>query len=69
MPKKKLVTMQVTVSVPHWLSAAQARKEVRSLIRHQAFWGHYPPPSAKGEEISEYSLKLKAIGPVRKPAW
>lgn len=55
--------MVVTVSVPRWLTAAQARKEVRSLIQHQAFWGHRSP---EWDEISEYNLKLKRIGPVRK---
>lgn len=29
--RKKEVTMTVTVSVPSWLTAAQARREVRSL--------------------------------------
>ncbi len=60
--RKKEVTMQVTVSVPRWLTAAQARKEVASLIRHQAFWGHRSPDY---DEISEYNLKLKRIGPIR----
>ncbi len=62
--RKKEVTMQVTVSVPRWLTAAQARKEVASLIRHQAFWGHTHP--VHYDEISEYNLKLKRIGLVRR---
>jgi len=68
MKRKKQVTMTVTVSVPKWLTAAQARKEVASLIRHQAFWGHQPPPSAPAgsEEISEYSLKLVSTAPVKR---
>lgn len=60
--RKKEVTMLVTVSVPRWLTAAQARKEVRSLIQHQAFWGHMHP---EHDEISEYNLKVKRVGPVR----
>lgn len=59
--KKKLVTMRVTVSVPKWLSAAQARKEVRSLIQHQAFWGHYN--GEVGEDIGGHNFKVKGVGP------
>ena len=58
--RKKEVTMLVTVSVPRWLTAAQARKEVASLIRHQAFWGHR---NADWDEIAEHNFKVKRVGP------
>jgi len=61
--RKKEITMLVTVSVPQWLTAAQARREVMSLIRHQAFWGHRNP---EYDEISEYNFKVKRVGPVRR---
>ena len=35
MKSRKRITMTVTVSVPHWLSAADARREVRTLINEQ----------------------------------
>lgn len=35
MRNRKRVTMTVTVTVPPHLSAAQARREVRTLINHQ----------------------------------
>lgn len=38
MSTRKEVTMMLTVSVPHKMTATQARKEVRSLITHQANW-------------------------------
>ena len=65
--KRKTVRMVVEVSCPRWLTAAQARKEVRSLINHQAFWGHQPPYDAPGreEEISEYNFRAARVGPVR----
>lgn len=36
--KRKQFTMLVTVSVPRDMTAAEARREVRSLITHQANW-------------------------------
>ena len=35
---RKRIKMLVTVTVPKEMSAAEARKEVRSLITHQANW-------------------------------
>jgi len=32
---RKRVTMQVTVSVPTWMTAREARREVRTLINEQ----------------------------------
>lgn len=63
--KRKLVTMTVTVSCPTWLTAAQARREVKSLINDQAFWGHSGPGHCY-DEISEYNFKARRVGPVAK---
>lgn len=38
MKTRKQISMLVTVSVPRWMTAAEARREVRSLITHQANW-------------------------------
>lgn len=38
MAKRKRLTMLVTVSVPDDLTAAEARREVRTLINHQSGW-------------------------------
>lgn len=40
---RKQVTMTVTVSVPKWMTAAQARREVRTLINQQCFYGTRKP--------------------------
>jgi hypothetical protein len=63
--RKKTVRMEVEVSVPIWLTAAQARKEVRSLIAHQAFWGHSDPSGRDYNEISDYNLKVRGVRPLR----
>lgn len=39
--KRKTVRMVVEVSCPGWLTAAQARREVRTLINEQCFFGHH----------------------------
>lgn len=64
MRRKKTVTMTVTVSCPVWLSAAQARREVRALINHEAFWGHRDP--ATGDEIASHNFRASGVGPARK---
>lgn len=38
MKTRKRLTMTVTVSVPHGMTAAAARREVRTLITHQCNW-------------------------------
>lgn len=62
MPKRKRITMTVTVSAPHWLTAAQARKEVRSLINDQAHYGHFnhEDPWDDVDETSFRAVSVKA---------
>ena len=38
MAKRKKITMLVTVSVPADMTAADARREVRTLVTHQCNW-------------------------------
>lgn len=61
--KKKTISMVVEVSVPAWLTAAQARKEVRSLIQHQAFHGHMGRNHVDDlwDEIGDDNFKLRAV--------
>jgi len=61
--KKKLVTMLVTVSVPAELTAAQARKEVRTLINDQAFWGHQLTDDPEGD-VCEFNFRATKVAPV-----
>jgi len=53
----KDVTMMVTVRVPDWLTSEEARKEVRSLIRDQCFFGHRDAFDS-WEEIGSDNFKL-----------
>lgn len=66
MKKRKLVTMTVTVSCPKWLTAAQARKEVKTLIKYQEFWGHTNSVGYNYDEISGHNFKARRVGPVAK---
>ncbi len=64
--RRKQVQMTLTVSVPHWLTAAEARREIRSRIDHQAAfmagkyagetWHDLYPPN---------DVKTRSIKPVR----
>lgn len=61
MPRKtKTVTMTVTVRCPSWLTAAQARKEVRSLVNYQAFWGHLRPDGC--DDVGDHNFRATKVG-------
>lgn len=66
---RKRIRMVVEVSCPKWLTAAQARREVKSLIQHQAFFGHatYERPGVPypGDEIGEHNFKFIGVRPPR----
>ncbi len=51
MPKRKRITMLVTVSVPAEMTAAEARREVRSLVNEMTTW------AADFDEIVAVSVK------------
>lgn len=77
MRKRKVVRMVVEVSCPTWLTAAQARKEVRALINDQAFYGHPSPPDVAGwDEVDSHNFRAKSIraaptaaAPYRSPSY
>ena len=60
MTRRKQITMTVTVSAPVWLTAAQARKEVRTLINQQTFWGHRDP-TGEVWEIGESNFRAAKV--------
>ena len=35
-PRRRTVTATVTLTVPFWMTAAEARREIRSRVNHQA---------------------------------
>jgi hypothetical protein len=59
MAKRKRITMLVTVSVPSDMTAAAARREVRSLITHQGNWSA-EPEDVKAIAIESASWALAA---------
>lgn len=56
---RKRVRMVVEVSCPRWLTAAQARKEVRTLINEQCHWGH----ENRFECVDESNFRAAAVRP------
>lgn len=53
---RKQITMTVTVSVPLWMTAAEARREVRTLINHQSNWSQH---------VDEGDVKARRVEPAR----
>lgn len=57
--KRKSVTMTVTASVPGWMTAAQARREIRSRINHGAGY------LSHGPNFEEVEVRASAVTPYR----
>lgn len=51
----KPITMAVTVMVPTWMNAAQARREVRTLINHQSNY------LSHGPALEEFEVKARSV--------
>lgn len=58
--RRKTVTMSVTVTVPAWMNAREARREVRTLINHQSNWLSHHPTT-----FEEVEVKATAVTPNR----
>ncbi len=56
--KTKLVNLALTVSVPSWMTAAQARREVRTLINDHCNWMSQGP---QGEEFDDDAVRAVAV--------
>lgn len=60
--KRKALTMSVTVTVPHWMTAAQARREVRSLINDQC---GYMIDGGPQNDYADATVKARTVTPNR----
>lgn len=56
---RKMVTMVVTLHVPAWLTAVDARREVRSLIRHGCVFERRNP--ADGWPVDLTDLRCRSV--------
>lgn len=63
-PKRKSVLMTVMASVPAWMTAGQARREVRTLINHQSNWMSHGPDL---QEVDESTVRAAAVTTFAKP--
>jgi len=41
--RTKVITLEVEVRVPDWMTATQAKREVRTLINHQSYFMSHGP--------------------------
>lgn len=55
--KRKTLTLLVTISVPHWCSAAQARRETRDMLNCENLWWLNGPDGQEGR------LRAKSVRP------
>lgn len=67
----KKIRMIVEVTCPDWLTAAQARREVRTLINEQCFFGHrnhslFADGHFELDEIDSLNFRAKAVRPAGK---
>lgn len=65
---RKRIRMTVEVSCPTWLTAAEARREVKSLINNQAFWGSHryaPAPYFGYVEVDESNFRAAKVRPAK----
>ena len=60
--KRKQITMSVTISAPGWMTAAQARRKVRTLINEQ--WGYMN----HGPDHADLAVRTRAVRPVKSGA-
>lgn len=58
--RRKELNMTVKVTVPAWMTVAQARREVRTLINDQANYLSYNPADWQ-QEVTEKSIRAKAV--------
>lgn len=59
MPRKtKVVTMELAVTVPKWMTVAQARREVRTLINEQCGY------LSHGPDYDDATIRVKSVGPL-----
>lgn len=64
---RKTVQMTVTVTVPAWMTAAQARREVRTLVNHQSNYmdGGYDARSGDWREVHDKTVRARSVRPLR----
>ncbi len=52
----KQIYLTVDLTVPKWMTAAQARREVRTLINHQSNWMSFGDP-----DDEEFAVRARKV--------
>lgn len=58
MAKRKKITVEVTVTFPSWMTAAQARREVRTLINNQSNYLDHGPDF---QDVHEKTIRATRV--------
>ena len=62
MKNRKRITMTVTVSVPHCMTARQARREVRYLVNCQSnYMSHMSLPDGEIQYVDEETVRAVKV--------
>ena len=61
-PKRKQITLTVTLSMPAWLTAAQAKRELRTRVNDLTMWG-FTTPSNDFTEMEVEDFRIRKIAP------
>jgi hypothetical protein len=62
MKKRKRTTLNVEITYPAWMTAAQARREVRTLINHQVNYMTNGPDYQDVDLMTIRAVAVKAEG-------
>lgn len=62
MAKRKRMTLRVEITFPAWMTAAEARREVRTLINKQTNWLAYGRDWQEVDERTIRGVAVKAEG-------
>jgi len=64
MAKRKTTSAKVTFTYPDWMTAAQARREVRTLINNQSNYLSHGPDY---QDVDEKTIRAIAVQPIARP--
>lgn len=70
-PARKHIAITLDITVPAWMTARDARREVRTLINHQSNYmdGRWliTPEGRHWEEVHEKTVRAHRVAPVKSP--
>lgn len=63
MADRKRMTLKVTISFPAWMTAAEARREVRTILNNQTNYLSHGPD---WQEVDERTVRAVSVKPEKR---